>query len=93
MGVLGLLCVPVRCHDRLTGFLWLIDDDASLSPEQVGIAVRAARQAGLLMYEDLLAEKQAGSTLGRLLSPSDELRAAPARSAAKRGRRSARMRH
>jgi hypothetical protein len=78
MGILGRLCVPVRCHERLTGFLWLIDDDASLSAEQVGIAGRAARQAGLLMYEDLLAEKRAATALGRLLSASDELRAAAA---------------
>lgn len=74
LGILGRLCVPVRCHGRLTGFLWFIDDDGSLSDGQVALAVRAAGHAGLLMYEDRLAEKRAASALGQLLSASDELR-------------------
>lgn len=79
LGILGRLCVPIRCHGLLTGFLWLIDDRSSLSPEQVGMAEQAARQAGLLMIEDALVEQRRAGALRQLLSSSDELRTAAAR--------------
>ncbi|HSZ39112.1 MAG TPA: helix-turn-helix domain-containing protein [Trebonia sp.] len=79
LGILGRLCVPIRSHGLLTGFLWLIDDRGVLSSEQVGIAEKAARQAGLLLLEDTLAEKRGAGALRQLLSPSDDLRAAAAR--------------
>lgn len=79
LGILGRLCVPIRCRGLLTGFLWLIDDGGVLSAEQVGIAERAGRQAGLLMLEDTLAEKRGAGALRQLLSASDELRTAAAR--------------
>jgi hypothetical protein len=79
LGILGRLCVPIRNRGLLTGFLWLIDDRCSLSPEQVIIAEQAARQAGLLMLEDALAEKRGAGAFRQLLSASDELRTAAAR--------------
>jgi PucR-like helix-turn-helix protein/diguanylate cyclase with GGDEF domain len=78
LGILGRLCVPIRWHGMLTGFLWLIDDSNSMSSEQVRIAEQAAEQASLLMFEDALAEKRGAEALRHLLSSSDVLRAAAA---------------
>jgi len=78
-GILGRLCVPIRHRGRRFGYLWLIDDDGRLGEAQIGSAVRTAEQAGLLMFDDLLAERLASSALARLLSPSEELRTDGAR--------------
>lgn len=78
-GILGRLCVPIRHRGYLCGYLWLIDDEGRLASAQISTAVRTAEQAGLLMFEDLMAERLASSVLARLLSPSDELRADGAR--------------
>jgi PucR C-terminal helix-turn-helix domain/GGDEF-like domain len=78
-GILGRLCVPIRHRGRLVGYLWLIDDEERLGETQIGSAVRTAEQAGLLMFDGLLAESPASGALARLLSPSEELRADGAR--------------
>jgi hypothetical protein len=79
LGILGRLCVPVRHHGRLSGFLWLIDDDDRLGPDEIAIATQAARQAGMLMYEDVMVERLATTALAQLLSPSEEVRTDAAR--------------
>lgn len=85
VGALARLCIPVRHHGLLTGFLWLIDEGDRLEPEQVAVAVEAARHAGVLMYEELLAGRLADSVVGHLLSPFDDLREEAARQAAEAG--------
>jgi sugar diacid utilization regulator len=79
LGILGRLCVPVRFRDQLVGFLWLIDDDGHLGPEQVAEVVSAARTAAVLMYGDELTSRLASDLLRNLLSPSEELRTSVAR--------------
>ena len=79
LGILGRLCVPVRHQRRLVGFLWLIDDEGVLGPEEVAVAVQAARHAGIFMYEDVMVERLATSALAQLLSPSEEVRVAAVR--------------
>ena len=74
-GILGRLCVPVSYRGARLGYLWLIDDDQRLGGAQVRTAARAADQAGLLMFGDLLGERMASGVLAHLLSPVDELRA------------------
>lgn len=74
LGILGRLCIPVRNHGLLMGFLWLIDDDEGLDSQAVAVACESARHAGQLMYEELLAERLGSSMLSHLLSPSEELR-------------------
>lgn len=74
LGILGRLCVPVRNHGLLMGFLWLIDDEETLDPPAVKVAEQSAQYAGQLMYEELLAERLGSSMLSHLLSPSEELR-------------------
>jgi len=67
--------VPVSYRGARLGYLWLIDDDQRLGGAQVRTAARAADQAGLLMFGDLLGERMASGVLAHLLSPVDELRA------------------
>jgi hypothetical protein len=74
-GILGRLCVPVNYRGTRLGYLWLIDDDQRLGSTQVRTAARAADQAGLLMFGDILGERMASGVLAHLLSPVDELRA------------------
>ncbi|MBF8188615.1 helix-turn-helix domain-containing protein [Nonomuraea sp. K274] len=85
VGALARLCLPVRHHGLLTGFLWLIDEGDLLGPEQVEVAVEAARHAGVLMYEELLAARLADNVVGHLLSPFDDLREEAVRQAAEAG--------
>jgi PucR-like helix-turn-helix protein/diguanylate cyclase with GGDEF domain len=74
-GILGRLCVPVGYRGARLGYLWLIDDDGRLGSTQMRTAARAADQAGLLMFGDMLGERMASGVLAHLLSPVDELRA------------------
>ncbi|HEY2176768.1 MAG TPA: helix-turn-helix domain-containing protein [Mycobacteriales bacterium] len=73
-GILGRLCIPVRHRDRLDGFLWLIDDDESLTAPQVTVAETTARHAAILMHEEMLAERLASTALAHLLVQSEEVR-------------------
>lgn len=74
LGIFSRICIPIRYHGRLTGFLWLLDENEKLGQEQVRAAEEAARHAGLLMYEELMAERLASSVLAHLLSSAPELR-------------------
>jgi PucR C-terminal helix-turn-helix domain/GGDEF-like domain len=73
--ILGRLCVPISYRGARLGYVWLIDDDGRLRSAQVRTAVRAADQAGLMMFGDILGERMASGVLAHLLSPLDELRA------------------
>ena len=48
------VCVPVRCQGLLFGYLWIIDEDASLTDEQVQLAVEAAAASGQVLYREQL---------------------------------------
>jgi sugar diacid utilization regulator len=50
LGIQPRVCVPVRVHGLLLGFVWLIDADGSLSEEEIGEVVAAAEEAGLVLY-------------------------------------------
>lgn len=53
-GMLSRVAVPIRCEGRLFGYLWLIDDPATLSDEDVSIATEAAGAASLIMHRERL---------------------------------------
>jgi hypothetical protein len=74
LGILGRLCAPVRFRGQLMGFLFLIDDDQRLAADEVTEAEQAGAHAGLLLYEDMLAQQLSASVLSHLLAPSAELR-------------------
>lgn len=48
-GAKARVCVPIRRLGRLLGFLWLIDDDESLTPDEVADSERVATAAGRLL--------------------------------------------
>lgn len=84
-GILGRLCVPIDHQGIRIGYLWLIDDEEQLDAKAVAAAARAARHAGLLIAEEILAERLASGVLDHLLSPTAELRAESARQIADSG--------
>ena len=53
-GVLSRVAVPVRCAGRLFGYLWLIDDEHTLTDDELQMAADAAAAAGQIMHRELL---------------------------------------
>lgn len=54
--MLGRLCVPIRCQDVHLGYLWLIDDDESLTAEEIAASVHAADKAGEILFRSRLVD-------------------------------------
>jgi DNA-binding PucR family transcriptional regulator len=52
--MLSRVAVPVRCGGRLFGYLWLIDDDYTLTDEELQMAADASAAAGQIMHRELL---------------------------------------
>jgi sugar diacid utilization regulator len=53
-GMLSRVAVPVRCGGRLFGYLWLIDDDYTLTEAELQMSADAAAAAGQIMHRELL---------------------------------------
>ena len=47
--------VPVRCGGRLFGYLWLIDEERTLTDGDLQMATDAAAASGQIMHRELLA--------------------------------------
>jgi hypothetical protein len=90
LGILGRLCVPVRFRRRLMGFLFLIDDAQRIGEAQ---ALQAAEHAGVLLYEEELAQRLSASILSSLLGPSAEIRESAAQQLTEQGLAAAGMAH
>jgi sugar diacid utilization regulator len=75
---LGRLCVPVRCLDLLLGYLWLIDDEETLTECEIRLASDAAAAAGeVLLRERIHSEEQSDrdrELLRDLLSAMPDIR-------------------
>ncbi len=52
--LLARVAVPIRCAGQLLGYLWLIDDEGSLTPQEVQYASEAAATAGQLLHRQQL---------------------------------------
>jgi sugar diacid utilization regulator len=50
LGMAARVCVPLRFDDRLLGFLWLIDEPSSLTPEDLDRALAAAGDIALALF-------------------------------------------
>jgi hypothetical protein len=61
LGLLPRVCVPLRHHGMLLGYLWFVDADASMPDEAVDIADAAAGDFALAMYRENLAEELANN--------------------------------
>jgi hypothetical protein len=53
-GVFSRVAVPVRCGGRLFGYLWLIDDEYTLTEDELLMAEDASAAAGQIMHRELL---------------------------------------
>jgi sugar diacid utilization regulator len=75
--MLGRLCVPIRCQDLLLGYLWLIDDDETLTGAEIEESTRAADAAGVILFRqrmlDDLRQAQERQVLLSLISSEDGL--------------------
>jgi hypothetical protein len=78
LGILARVCAPVWYRERLLGFLWLIDPDEAIGEDELAEVETAAEHAGLILYEEHLAQRLVVQALAHLLSPSEELREAAA---------------
>lgn len=76
LDILARICIPVAYRGELLGFLWLIDPYESIGADAIEAAQMAAGHAGLILYEERLAERLVGQALAHLLSASEELREA-----------------
>jgi hypothetical protein len=85
LGILGRLCVPVRFRGRLLGFLFLIDDERQLDDSDIGQIEQTAGHAGMLLYEDELAQRISASVFSHLLTPDPDLRATAGRQIVEQG--------
>jgi hypothetical protein len=56
LGMAARVCVPVRFGEVLLGYLWLIDTDPPLTPEQLDHAQRASGAAANVLYENRFLE-------------------------------------
>lgn len=74
LGILGRLCAPVRFRGRLMGYLFLIDDEQRLGSTDEALVTQAEEHAGVLLYEEELAQRLSASIMSSLLGPSAELR-------------------
>jgi hypothetical protein len=57
LGLQSRVCVPIRCQGTLFGYLWLIDDDDSLTDDDRVHAERCAADIGAAMYRRQELEK------------------------------------
>src|SRR5579859_3440379 len=85
LGILGRLCAPVRFRGRLMGWLFLIDDAQRLGPAELTEICQAGEHAGVLLYEEELAQRLSASIVSNLLGPSADLRDAAAQQLIEQG--------
>jgi sugar diacid utilization regulator len=52
--MLARVAVPMRCEGRLFGYLWLIDDQETLTGDELAIAADAAAAASLILHRERL---------------------------------------
>ncbi|MFE7242647.1 PucR family transcriptional regulator [Streptomyces sp. NPDC057580] len=61
LGMLPRVCIPIRHHDLLLGYLWLIDADESMSSEQIALAETAAQAFAFALHREVLAGELASN--------------------------------
>jgi PucR C-terminal helix-turn-helix domain/GGDEF-like domain len=89
LGMRPRVCVPIRFHGLLLGYMWLIEDRSHLSEADLAACVDAARDAAGLMYRERLLDDQARERSRQcvidLLEGDGEQRVESARTALEQG--------
>lgn len=76
LGMFGRVCIPIRCQTILLGYLWLIDNDETLTEEELADSCNVAAQAGEILFrnrllDDLKRQRERELLLDILHSESD----------------------
>ncbi|TDE16999.1 PucR family transcriptional regulator [Actinomadura sp. 6K520] len=71
---LGRLCLPVRWNNVTYGYLWLLDDEERITPDQAAEAMPLCDRAALLMARQARERDDLGWKLADLLSTHPEPR-------------------
>lgn len=74
-GILARVCVPVRHAGILLGYIWAIDPDERLGPDELAVLMEEAAAIAALLYREQLAADLGGELLRGLLSSSARVRA------------------
>ncbi|MFE7323738.1 PucR family transcriptional regulator [Streptomyces sp. NPDC057565] len=61
LGMLPRICIPIRHHDLLLGYLWLIDADESMGSEQITLAETTAQDLASALRREALAGELASN--------------------------------
>ena len=78
--VLSRLCLPVRWHGVTYGYLWLLDEHATIDAERVPAAAALVERAGALMAQQARSREELAHTVEDLLSRDPEAAARAAES-------------
>jgi sugar diacid utilization regulator len=54
LGLRSRVCFPIRCHNHLLGYLWLIGEEESIDAADHARAEGFAQEAGIVLYRDML---------------------------------------
>ena len=74
-GILSRVCIPVRHAGILLGYIWAIDPDERLGPDELALLATEAAAIAALLYREQLAADLGGELLRGLLSSSARVRA------------------
>ncbi|RBQ17675.1 hypothetical protein DP939_22645 [Spongiactinospora rosea] len=56
-GAHGRICVPIRHLSAMRGYLWIIDRDGSITPDELAQATGAAERIALLLHREQVAQE------------------------------------
>ncbi len=89
LGVWQRLCVPIRCHGLLLGFVWITDRFGEMTCDQVAECAQIAEEVGAHLYDRLLTADHDRALhqelVERLLDPDAAIRSAAWDDAVDRG--------
>ena len=52
LGIGARLCVPIRMDGELLGYLWLLESEGPIGPDEVAASVRAAADAAIFLHRE-----------------------------------------
>lgn len=80
LGMLSRLCIPILWKNRALGYLWFIDPDESIDPNEVDVCLQDAQRLAVVLHRDSVVKSLSSARLAdavqSLLSSSNSAEAA-----------------